>query len=786
MNNNFYRSIVNDMQNGYAYHKIICDKNGIPCDYLFIDINTAFEKFISKKADEAIGKTLSELLPDIFNDEFDWVSFYGNIALNGGSEELEYFSETLNKYYTIKAYSPEKGYFITILYDKTKEFESETELAASENRYHTIFNQSMLGICQALPDGQIINANNNFCKMIGYGLDELKNLTYLNFTHKDDVDVGKYMHSVLQSEKSVQVIKRYIKKNGNILYVNLTASMFKDGDNNHLYTITTIQDITEQKQLEEDNLALETRLKDNLRTGKLQAELDSKAKSNFLSIISHEMRTPLTTIIGIIQLLTYLELDNKQIDYINQMNIAGESLLRIVSDMLDVTKFESGKLTLENTPFVFTDVMENIITMNKIRAEVSNNKFTYNIDESIPDNLIADTFRLSQVFNNIISNAIKFTHEGTISFNVRLAGRTSDSVDVEFIIKDSGIGMTSKQLSRLFDPFTQADTSISRIYGGTGLGMAISKQLVELMDGDIKVNSIFGEGSVFFINIRFPINNQQIDENDIIKKKFNKEQIADFVKEKRILIVEDHKINQGILKEILLYYKLIIDVASDGQEAVCKIKNNEYDLIFMDIQMPVMDGYSTTLKIRSLPGDKIKNVPILAMSAHAMERDKKKSLEKGMNGYLTKPINLDELEHALMTHLTEEIIPVIKIPLSSVNTDEEIVDALIALRRFHGDKELYKKSLERFLEYSNYDVLVKDMLKNSEIDEAIRLTHSLKGIAANLGLNKLAQSAQYLNEICKTDSENCDLEIENFTIDLINAIHYIQSGEILSKIAAII
>lgn len=390
-----------------------------------------------------------------------------------------------------------------------------------------------------------------------------------------------------------------------------------------------------------------------LHKEKIEAESESKAKSKFIAFISHEIRTPMTTIIGITQLLNFTELNKKQLDCVNKLYDAGNLLLKIINDILDISKFNSGNLKIENAPFEFSSFIMNVINMSKVQAGINGHKLIYNIDENIPDNLIGDTFRFNQVLNNIISNAIKFTHEGIISISAYLVSQTLDDVNLKIIVKDTGIGMTAQQLNRLFEPFSQADSSITRKYGGSGLGMTISKQLIEVMRGEINVESIPGDGTSIIINICFAINKNRTNASDNNDEETSFD-IINSIKGKRILVVEDHKLNQSILKYILEGYGLHIDTANDGIESLQKFRDNVYDLILMDIQMPVMDGFTATREIRTLENDRIKKTPILAMSAYAMDIDRRKSFESGMNGHLTKPIETNELEQMLILYLSGE------------------------------------------------------------------------------------------------------------------------------------
>jgi len=338
-----------------------------------------------------------------------------------------------------------------------------------------------------------------------------------------------------------------------------------------------------------------------------------------------------------------------------------------------VTKFESGKLDLEKISFNLKEVAKNCISMNRVNAEAKGLSFHSNIDDNIPDLLVGDPTRINQILGNIISNAIKFTNSGKICVSARLVSATLNSADLQFIIRDTGIGMSSNQLENLFKPFTQADTSFVRKYGGTGLGMAISKQLIELMGGIIEVDSVLNEGTIIIISLNLPFEKRKINSTyGSYQDKTNFNELSK-LKGKRVLIAEDHKINQDILKRILSKYSFEIEVANNGTEAIKKAHEKDYDIIFMDIQMPIMDGLVATHEIRKSDKLSLKKIPIVAMTAHAMETDNEKSLYVGMNDHLIKPIDIDKLEETLIKYLTNGITPIENIGSGAKNDNSAIV-----------------------------------------------------------------------------------------------------------------
>lgn len=663
------------------------------------------------------------------------------------------------------------GFYFMIIFMVLKW--SRSEIKKSEEYFQTIFNLSSTGTAIVAADSTIVKVNAKFCSMLEYGADELIKKKYSEICYQDshspcfDNIAKPKSDNAPINDKTIE--KRFLKSDGTAIWAEVASTYIDDVDGEPAYYIISIMDITDHKYLEQ-----------LLRKANAEAQEASNAKSEFLSIISHEIRTPMTTMLGIIHLMRDKATDTEFLDYFEKIDNASNMLLCIINDMLDVTKFESGKLSLENISFSLRAVIKNITTMNKVNAEADNLKFEYSVDENIPYKLIGDPNRISQVLCNIMNNAIKFTHKGKICVSARMQGRTTDRVDIEFVIRDTGIGMTKEQLSVLFHPFTQADTSFTRKYGGTGLGMAISKQLVELMGGSIDVDSVLGEGTIFIINLSLPLDKQTHNEDEDTG---DDSITLECIQGKKVLIVEDHKVNQDILRRILGSYLLDTHVADNGTEAVKKAKECAYDLILMDIQMPIMDGLAATKEIRSSKDSQLMDVPIIAMTAHAMESEYKKSLAAGMNGHLTKPIDIIMLEKTLFKYLGgngDNAKPKPEQIDALAGSLSQVIDTRMGLRRFRMNKEMYEQSLDDFLEYENADIKLRQMLDDGDIDEARRLVHSIVGIAANLSMNNLRQTASNLEkELASSDDGSVDIEC--FSKELLVVINTIKNKEVFKK-----
>ena len=376
---------------------------------------------------------------------------------------------------------------------------------------------------------------------------------------------------------------------------------------------------------------------EELMIAKDTAEAATKAKSEFLSTMSHEMRTPLNAVIG---LTHYLMLEKPREDQLKNLKIldfSAQNLLALVNDILDFNKIEAGKISIEKVDFSLKEIIDGISHSLELKADEKNIDLFFLIDPEIPDLLVGDPIRLSQILNNLIGNAIKFTEKGSVTVEIKLEELATDACRIHFSIKDTGIGIPEEKIDYIFETFTQASSDTTRKFGGTGLGLAITKRLLEVHGSEIQVKSKEGEGSVFSFSLTYA----KAAGQPPVKQKSNFEEKA--LQGIHILIVEDDSINVLLAESFLNKWGALTDTAENGRVAVERVREKYYDLVLMDLQMPEMDGYQASEAIRALEGDYFKTVPIIALTAGATTDIREEVLAKGMNGYMTKPFNPEEL-----------------------------------------------------------------------------------------------------------------------------------------------
>lgn len=454
-----------------------------------------------------------------------------------------------------------------------------------------------------------------------------------------------------------------------------------------------------------------------------------KAKEQFLANVSHEIRTPINGIAGMASLLSQNPTAKEQATYLSAIKSAAENLKVIINDILDLASIESGKLNFEKIGFNLNDLLTTVADSFVVQSRQKGLELSYVLDDRISKTLLGDPFRLNQIFINLISNAIKFTHVGHIKINCSLEKKSSKTQFIKIEVSDTGIGIPSDKLTKIFESFSQADASVTRKYGGTGLGLTIVKQLVELQNGTISVKSVIDEGTTFSIIIPYSVDKKdEIEESASIFKKQKAQQTS--LKDLRILLAEDNDINRLYATSILKMWECSADTAENGYVALEKVRNNEYDIILMDIQMPVMDGFEATKAIK-MSGSPKNQIPIIALTANSSTKDFERCIAAGMNDCIGKPFTPENLFAVLVKYgqlksVKDKLTP----PRETVNlsylrkisnNNKEFVDDIINSFVLNTPKAL--NEINRFMNEKNW-------VKMEEQVHKIKPTLTMIGMSA--------------------------------------------------------
>ncbi len=386
-----------------------------------------------------------------------------------------------------------------------------------------------------------------------------------------------------------------------------------------------------------------------LEDTRIQLEQSTKAKSEFLATMSHEIRTPMNAIMGMTHLLQKDEPRDDQLEPLNILDFSGKTLLTLIDDVLDFSKIEAGRLEFEKTEFDLERLLGTIIETFKVMAMNKNVDLQSNVEEGIHNILIGDPARLTQIINNLLSNALKFTETGYVKLGVKKLGETENEINLQFSVEDTGIGIPEDRVETIFESFTQASGSTKRLYGGTGLGLTISKQLTELQGGALQLESEVGKGTTFFVDLTFEKGEStQVETKADISAESEEEKLRGI----RVLLAEDNIVNQKVMNRFLERWEIHLSIVENGEEAVELVKKEDFDLVLMDLQMPIMDGYEATAAIRKLKDETKKDIPIIALTAAALKEVKEEVYASGMNDFVTKPFNPVELRNKMAAHVS--------------------------------------------------------------------------------------------------------------------------------------
>lgn len=523
---------------------------------------------------------------------------------------------------------------IGILNDITNLKLIENKLRESENKMRVILDNSPAAIMVTDQQQRLVSWNSFTESLLGMTKKDLNQLPASSLYPPEEWQRIRAENIILTGSKHHMETK-VVCKNGNIIDVDLSVNIVRDDNNNYLGSIGIIQDITEQKKFRQ-----------MLLMAKLAAEEANSAKSLFLAKMSHEVRTPMNAVIGMIDLTLETKLTDEQRENLKVAKDAADNLLGLLNDILDLSKAEAGKITIEKIELNVHDLIKNVCRGLAILASKKQIDLLWNIDDRIPKYLIGDPVRLRQIIINLVNNAIKFTHKGFVRVKVELINAKDKRCELLFSVEDSGIGIPQDKHETIFDLFSQADDHTTRKYGGTGLGLAICKKLVEMMDGRIWVESKANEGSAFKFNILYEVASHQPlagVSDSASESTAGASPSAVSRSGVRILVAEDNHVNQKIILKMLEKRGLSATTVVNGKEVLDLLNKQSFDIILMDDQMPEMTGIEATRQIRNEEKQTGNHVIIIAMTANAMAGDKEFYLKQGMDGYVSKPINRELL-----------------------------------------------------------------------------------------------------------------------------------------------
>jgi len=627
-----------------------------------------------------------------------------------------------------------------------------------------------------IPSG-IVRHNARWCEILGMDLEFLEHemKVFSECIHPDDRDaVFERIQQCLQHGAPYHSEHRMVRMDGRIIHVLDRGNVVeRDEQGAPSRMVGSMVDVTDHRlaeaELRETNIILEEQTA-KANTLAAQAEFASVAKSEFLANMSHEIRTPMNGVLGMIHLLLDTSLDQRQRRYAETVRRSGETLMTLLNDILDLSKIEAGKLELESIPFRVADLLEEIHALMSGRAEQKEIGLFLKLDPTLPVGLRGDPVRLRQILTNLVGNAIKFTERGEVVLDVAVVSRDEDRATLRFAVRDTGIGIPRERRARLFEKFVQMDAGTTRKYGGSGLGLAISRQLAELMGGELDVESVEGLGSVFTLTIAFALCSEEVAAP---KSSTHPSGESDGKRHAHILLVEDNEVNQMVAVGILETLGHQVEVANNGAEAIRALEATDYDLVFMDLQMPVMDGVDATAAIRAGQG-KVRNprIPIIAMTANAMRGDRERCLEAGMDDYVSKPVTPGEIETAVNRWASRNASESTRqAPEEPQEGTVPIFDRNDLLKRLMGNEGILSKVLDSFR--TSVRRLISSLdgpMDQEDADAAAGIAHAIKGAAANVSAQSFATVAADLDMACRASRwaearelrARLDLEVERW------------------------
>jgi len=707
---------------------IACTPKGV-----ILTWNHAAEAIIGYSAGEAIGKHLSMLVP---SDKFAKLGQFAGRIL-GGETISEHESVCLHKdgrtihisftAHPIRNAAGEVAAISSILRDITQRRQAERTLQASEEKFRQFAENTREVIWMVPIDSReahyVSPAYETIWERTCESLYESPN-SWMEAVHPDDREEAKLRFATELAGEAVDSEYRIVTPQGQEKWVRDRAFPIRDQAGQLIRIVGMTEDITERK-----------RYKAELISAKQGAEAANRAKGRFLANMSHEIRTPMNGIIGMIQLLAETELTAQQRQFAEVAQTSGRFLLSLIDNILDLSKIEAGKAVLEKLSFNLQQIVDSVVVPLRIEANTKGLQVSAKLSPEIPQLLCGDAHRLRQVLTNLAANAIKFTEHGQVAVDVVLESRRGNETTIRFMITDTGIGIPPDKAAILFSPFTQADDTMTRRYGGSGLGLAISKHLVEMMGGKIGIESQVGRGSIFSFTAVFEAVSAQTLPNAVVPTTAVSQRAKNMRPNARILIAEDNLTNRlvALAQMEKLGYKA--DAVTNGAEAVIAVQNGKYDLVLMDCEMPVMDGFEATHFIRQSGKSAI---PIIAATASAMYEDRNRCLNGGMNDYLSKPLDLGLLADMLSKWLPASDLSETPNDQTSTSENTSVFDQESFLLRLMGDRKTASTVLHGFVD--DCPALLAKLRErvNTADSTGVRwCAHSIMGAAATVSAGGL-------------------------------------------------
>lgn len=599
---------------------------------------------------------------------------------------------------------------------------------------------------------------------------ELTGNTFRGMVHPEDFEsiqasIDNQIASSDNRQKMDYVVYRIIRKDGSIRWVDdygHFASLPGYGDVYYVF----IGDITDTRVVAEEKERAQ-----NLAVALEEAEKANLAKSAFLSNMSHEIRTPITAILGMNEMIQREAKDSAILEYSENIRKAGVSLLGIISDILDFSRIEVGKMMLEYESYDLDSMIVDLYNLVRFRTEAKGLDLQFEVDPNIPRSLMGDEIRIKQVITNLLTNAAKYTERGSVIFSMKCLKKTEEEAELLVSVKDTGIGIRAEDMDRLFEPFDRLDLKKTRSIEGSGLGLAITRQMLSLMDSELMVESEYEVGSRFYFTFSQKISDSEpvgeIDLEELLHDNGDsgRRQTTFTAPGMRLLVVDDTPMNLQVVAGLLKRTKVDVDVATSGEECIEKFGKEHYDLVFLDFRMPRMNGIETLLQIQKLYPKKYESTPVISLTASTVSGDREKLLEAGFTDYLSKPVNVDEMERMMIKYLPADAVVMAKDEVVSENDElSNLPDIIFDYPQldakkgidYCGDADDYIYALETYL--SSVDARasqIEDDLENGDFENYILNVHSLKSTSGAIGAMDLFEKAKAL----EAAAENQKIEI---------------------------